>query len=98
MSKYAIVQIHQEGIYAASTLPEMLDWIQEQVTSEVPEGKVDRRDQFHLEIERLKGRDKELAWQIMQKLCALGWEPFSVISQGEYNIMGNVYFRKELAD
>ena len=81
MKSYKITQIHQSYVTASSTDPEIINWFEAEVELIVSSYRITERSPHVIEVEGVKN-PREVSWQIMEKFCKMGWEPFAVISRG----------------
>ena len=81
---FLLLVVESTGVRAESTDANILEWVNEETLRLAPGANKryevrDLEDQLcKVQMARLGGKDKEVAWVLLRKLCDLGWKPRAV--------------------
>jgi hypothetical protein len=76
----------ESGVYVSSTEAHAMDWVFDEVKKSIPtatlfknwRGVFPSGEPYAYFMQKLQGKDGDVAWWIVKHLCCQGWEPFAV--------------------
>ncbi len=83
---YTRVYWTESGVFLSSTDSQVMDSVFEEVKGFIPgatlfknwRGVLPTGETYTYTMQKLQGRDGDVAWWIVKQLCLQGWEPFAV--------------------
>jgi hypothetical protein len=83
---YTRVSWTESGVFLSSTDAHVMDWVLDDVKNFLPtatlfknwRGVLPSGETYTYTIQKLQGRDGDVAWWVVKQLCRQGWEPFAV--------------------
>lgn len=82
---YTRVNWTEAGVFLSSTDSHVMDWVLDEVKKWLPtmtlfrdwRGELPSGETYTYTMQKLQGRDRDVAWWIVKQLCLQGWEPFA---------------------
>ncbi|MFN2233867.1 MAG: hypothetical protein ACK2U1_06525 [Anaerolineales bacterium] len=100
MKTYKLLEIRWGRVDIKSTDIESIKWIINEITQIIPSCRATQINQHEIKIDKLDGRDTEMVWFAMEKLCESGWQPFAISETGGGGTqpihLESYHFRKEV--
>lgn len=106
MTRYKLLELYiKPDVTFYTTDPTTIDWLLAELRHYIPTYGLSAAKKattlhtgklYSVQLDRLRGRDMDVGWWIITRLCEEGWEPFAISQRTEHSEKTHYHFRKSV--